>query len=112
MANKKTKKELFTEVLKMVESNAELKQFIKKEIDLVTKKNATKSKADMAKELENARIIAKLKEEMKQVPFKVSVAAKVVEVTSQKLTALLQKCVKANEAIREVEKSEVTYRFL
>ena len=112
MDNKKTKKELFTEVLKMVESNAELKQFIEKEIDLVTKKNATKSKADVAKELENARIIAKLKEEMKQVPFKVSAAAKVVEVTSQKLTALLQKCVKANEAIREVEKSEVTYRFL
>ena len=112
MANKKTKKELFAEVLVMVESNAELVEFIEKEIDLVTKKNATKSKADVAKELENARIIAKLKEEMKQVPFKVTTAAKVVEVTSQKLTALLQKCVKANEAVREVEKSEVTYRFL
>lgn len=112
MANKKTKKELFAEVLTMVESNDELKQFIEKEIDLVTKKNATKSKADVAKELENARIIAKLKEEMKKSPFKVSTAAKVVDVTSQKLTALLQKCVKANEVVREVGKNEVAYRFL
>ena len=112
MTDKKTKKVLFAEVLEMVKTNDELKIFIENEIDLVTKKNATKSKADLAKEAENADLVKNLKDHFVDKPFTITEASKFVDKTTQKITALMTKLEAEKKAVRTVVKSVIFYAFV
>ena len=47
MADKKTKRDYFTDILAVVKENKELTDFVNKELDLLDKKNKSKSKAQV-----------------------------------------------------------------
>jgi hypothetical protein len=57
MANKPTKKEQFEKILTYVANDAELVKFINHEIELVTKKNASKSAKQTERQAENANLM-------------------------------------------------------
>lgn len=64
MANKPTKKEQFEKILPYIKDNAELVKFINHEIELVTKKNTSKSTKQTERQLENAGLMETIYEGM------------------------------------------------
>lgn len=109
MANKKTKREYFEELRKVVIDNEALVEFIDHEIELLTKKNASKSKAEIAAEKANAELREKILEVIAKKPMKTSEIANILKLTSQKITAQLTKMLKAEEVIRTVDGKDILY---
>lgn len=109
MANKKTKREYFEELRNVVIDNEALVEFIDHEIELLTKKNASKSKAEIAAEKANAELREKILEVIAKKPMKTSEIANILKLTSQKITAQLTKMLKAEQVIRTVDGKDILY---
>lgn len=109
MANKKTKKECFAELREIVVEKKDLVEFIDHEIELLEKKNSSKSKAEIAAEKVNAELREKILEMIEKKPMKTSEIANILKLTSQKITAQLTKMLKADQVIRTVNGKDILY---
>lgn len=109
MANKKTKREYFAELREIVVERKDLVEFIDHEIELLDKKNSSKSKAELAAEKANAELREKILEVIAQKAMKASEIANILNLTSQKITAQLTKMLKAEQVIRTVDSKDILY---
>ena len=113
MANKKTKKEFFGEILEYVEGNAELTNFVNHEIELLNQKSARRG--ETAKQKENAEFTKIILEVLKNAenPMTISEMQETREelapLKNQKMSALLTKLV--NEGIVDRIKEKKVTRF-
>jgi len=109
MANKKTKREYFAELREIVVERKDLVEFIDHEIELLDRKNSSKSKAELEAEKANAELREKILEVIAKKPMKTSEIANVLKLTSQKITAQLTKMLKAEQVIRTVDGKDILY---
>lgn len=114
MANKKTKRELFVEVLEMVKGNEELTKFITHELDLIEQKAQARKNVMTAKQKENEKIVGEIYNEL----VKAGVALSMKEVqdrledktlSTQKVSALLKKLIDEGKVERLKEKKITKY---
>ena len=114
MANKKTKKELFVEVLEKVKGNEELTNFITHELELIEKKAQARKNVVTAKQKENEKI----SEEIYSNLVEAGVALTIKELqdkldnktlSNQKISALLAKMVDEGKVERIKEKKITKY---
>lgn len=115
MTNKKTKREYFMELRdivvlrEIVVENKDLLKFIDHEIELLDRKNSSKSKAELATEKANAELREKILEVIAQKAMKASEIANILNLTSQKITAQLTKMLKVKQVIRTVDGKDILY---
>lgn len=113
MENKKTKKEFYTEILALVQGDADLTEFIEKQIEQLEKK-AGKAKEKEADTLID-EVLAVLTDEFQTIAQVVAAIGK-EEVTSAKVSYRLNKLVKEGYAEKgnvKVEKSKlVAYKVV
>jgi hypothetical protein len=111
---KMTKMQYFTEVLKYVEGNEELTNFIKHEMELVKAKNARRSNAPTKAQKENAVLGASVVEKM-EVGKRYTVSelqkevAEIAELSNQRASAILKALVKAGSVARVEEKGKAYF---
>ena len=100
MTEKRTKREIFAELRACVIDKENLVKFIDHEVELLEKKNVTKSKAQIVAEAENVKLandmVAFMSKDTPRLTFTATAIAKGIDVTTQKATALLIKEVEPN----------------
>lgn len=114
MANKMTKKDYFAMVKEMVSENVELVAFVDKELELLDRKNASKSKAQVAKDEATVKLTADVKamfEANAEVVYTATEVALAFNVTVQKMTAVLTALVNDKVVAREVVKSKANFKL-
>jgi hypothetical protein len=120
---KKTNKELFTEVLAVIENSAidnkdELSAFITSRIELIDKKATTVTKADKKKAEERAALMADVLDglETANKPIKVSDLIKATPnlagFSTQKITPILTELIKTGQVEKVVIKRENYYSYV
>ena len=109
MTNKKTKREYFAELREIVVERKDLVEFIDHEIELLDRKNSSKSKAEIVAEKANAELREKILEVIAQKAMKASEIANILNLTSQKITAQLTKMLKAEQVIRTADSKDILY---
>lgn len=114
MANKMTKKDYFAMVKEMVSENVELVAFVDRELALLDKKNASKSKAQVAKDEATAKLAADVEAMFvanADVAYTATEVAVKFNVTVQKMTAVLTALVNDKVLAREVVKSKANFKL-
>lgn len=106
MEKKMTKKEMFAELRGMVSDNPEMVKFIDHEIELLEKKNSSKSGKPTANQLANEGIKEKILEFLNDNGAStVTTIMKAVGLESnQKCSALVRQLKESNLVVRSVEK--------
>ena len=108
MANKKTKKEMFNEILAIVKDNEELGDFIKHEIELLDKKSANKRATKT--QTENIGYKAEIKSVLTENGATVTEIQSKSEIlaglSNQRVSALLRQMVESGEVIKTVDKKK------
>ena len=109
---KMTKKDYFKELEKVVlnakvENEAELLDFINRQVELLSKKSSVKTKAQK----ENEVIVEKVYEALVRIAKTVTVSElqadeEMAEYSNQKLWALLKKLVDANRVVKTIDKKK------
>ena len=123
MANEKklTKREKFEMIAKIeaVASNPILAEFVEHELDLLAKKNASSSGKMTATQKANEEIKEKILENMSLEPnrlFSISEMLKVfpccVDLSNQKLSALIRQLVDDNKVERIEEKRKAYFKYI
>ena len=107
MANKITKKEMFTMIKAQVKDNAEMVAFIDHEIELLDKK-ASNKKATKTQEANigiKATILAVLESGKSMTVTEMQGAsAELGELSNQKVSALVRQLVEAGEVVKTIDK--------
>ena len=107
MANKITKKEMFTMIKAQVKDNAEMVAFIDHEIELLDKK-ASNKKATKTQEANigiKATILAVLGNGKSMTVTEMqSASAELGELSNQKVSALVRQLVEAGEVVKTIDK--------
>lgn len=108
MANKKTKKEMFNEVLAIVQDNKELADFINHEIELLDKKSANKkaTKTQTENVGYKAEIKAVLTEKGATVTEIQGKSETLAGLSNQRVSALLRQMVENGEVVKTVDKKK------
>jgi hypothetical protein len=117
MANKKmTKRDYFNELLTIVEvqDNKAMVEFINHELELLEKKNASKSSTETKTQKENAGIKENLLNEMEQGKrYTISDMLKELpcckELTNQKVSALVRQLIAEDKVVRIEEKRKAYF---
>ena len=117
MANKKmTKRDYFNELLNIAEvkANKSMVDFINHELELLEKKNASKSSAETKTQKENAGIKENLLNEMEQgkrytISDMLKELACCKELTNQKVSALVRQLVADGVLVRTEEKRKAYF---
>ena len=109
-----TKKEMFTEIRKRVEDNAEMTAFIDHEIELLSKKRSSvNSKAKAEAEARAERMFNALSEMDKPVTLselaKLTSDEEVAGYTNQRMSALMGRLIDNNRVKREVVKGKAYF---
>jgi len=103
-----TKVEMFNEIKAVVADNAEMVEFIDHEIEMIQRKNARKSSKPTAKQVANDALIVEIKTVLadSDAGMTATEVAKALdgEYTTQKISALLRKCVESGEVVKAYEK--------
>ena len=110
MAEKRTKKVVFTEMLEIeeIKSNPEYKELIEKTIAQIDKKNSYKGETKLQKE--NNATMELIKEVLATINTKVRIGElqeaneNLKVLSNQKMSALLKKLVDNNEVIKTIDK--------
>ena len=116
MANKKTKKEFFNEILEVVKDNAELVEFVNHEIELLNKKSARRG--ETAKQKENNEYIKLILDELIVSENALTISEIQENVTelsglkNQKMSALLTKLVNEGKVDRIKDKKITRFKAL
>ena len=113
MANKKTKRNYFEEILNLVEGNEELTNFVNHELELLDKKNANRGTSKTQKENEGIKdeVIKALRVIGEPVTI-TELQAKdetMAQYSNQKLSALLKQLVETNKVIRTQDKKKALF---
>ena len=111
MANKITKKEMFLKLKARVSNDPEMVAFIDHEIELVEKKNSAK-KAPTKNQVENANIKENILNSMvdnKAYSVSEVIALTGLDLTNQRVSALLTQLVNDNKAVRSVDKRKAYF---
>lgn len=109
MTNKKTKKDLFLEVRKVVAGNEELVTFIDHELELLDKKAGTKSAKVND---EQVALMEKIVNALTEIGRGVTISelqkenAEMAEYSNQKLSAMLKKLVDNKQVTKVVDKKK------
>ena len=107
MANKITKKEMFTMIKAQVKDNAEMVAFIDHEIELLDKK-ASNKKATKTQEANvdiKSTILAVLESGKSMTVTEMqSASAELGELSNQKVSALVRQLVEAGEVVKTIDK--------
>lgn len=111
MTDKKTKKMYFNELKAIVKDNAELVAFLDHEIELVEKKNSSK-KTPTKNQVENASIKDNILNAM--ATDKAYSVSEIIDLlglnlTNQRVSALLTQLVNDNKIVRSVEKRKAYF---
>ena len=117
MADKKmTKRDYFNELLTIAEvkANKSMVDFINHELELLEKKNASKSSAETKTQKENASIKENLLNEMESgVKYTISDMQKELpccaELTNQKISALVRQLIAENLVVRTEDKRKAYF---
>ncbi len=108
MANKKTKKEMFNEVLAIVKDNKELVDFINHEIELLDKKSANKKATKT--QTENIGYKAEIKSVLTENGATVTEiqgkSETLAGLSNQRVSALLRQMVESGEVVKTVDKKK------
>ena len=109
---KMTKKDYFKELEQVVsnakvENEAELLDFINRQVELLSKKSSVKTKAQK----ENEVIVEKVYEALVSIAMAVTVSElqadeEMAEYSNQKLSALLKKLVDTNRVVKTIDKKK------
>lgn len=112
MANKKTKKELFGEILKVVVS-VEHKEFIQRELELLNKKSGGKKPTKVQEENEKIKVqileILSVIDKPMQIKELQAEFQELAEYSNQKISALLKQLVEAGKVEKSTEKRETKF---
>ena len=109
MANKKTKRDLFLEVRKVVAGNEELVAFVDHELELLDKKTSTKSTKVNE---EQVALMEKIVNALNEIGRSVTISelqkenAEMAEYSNQKLSAMLKKLVDNKQVTKIVDKKK------
>lgn len=108
MAYKKTKKEMFNEILAIVKDNEEMRDFIKHEIDLLDKKSANKraTKTQVENEGFKAEIKSVLTENGSTVTEIQGKSEILAGLSNQRVSALLRQMVADGEVVKTIDKKK------
>ena len=113
MTKKMTKIEMFTAIREVVSENADMVAFINHEIELISKKAASKkpTKVQIENESFKAEILAYLTEVGKAVTIKEmqSAVGTLAELSNQKMTHLLSALIEEKKISKEYEKKTPYY---
>lgn len=117
MANKKmTKRDYFNELLNIAEvkTNKSMVDFINHELELLEKKNASKSSTETKTQKENASIKENLLNEMiKGIKYTASEMQKELscckELTNQKISALVRQLIAEGKVVRTEDKRKAYF---
>lgn len=113
MTKKMTKVEMFSAIREVVSENAEMVAFIDDEIELISKKAASKkpTKVQIENESFKAEILAYLTEVGKAVTIKEmqSAVGTLAELSNQKMTHLLSALIEEKKISKEYEKKTPFY---
>lgn len=116
MANKMTKREKFNALLEIAEvkSNPTLKEFIEHELELLEKKNASKSTTMTKEQKANAELKDKIVEEMQDgKQYTITDMLKELpccaELTNQKVSSLVRQLVADNVLVRIEDKRKAYF---
>ena len=113
MANKKTKRDLFNEVLVLVEGNEELTNFVNHELELLDKKANRTGTTKVQKE--NAELVEKIYNAIAE-PVTISELQEkvdfVADLSNQKVSALLKKLVDAGRVARTKDKKVTKFQAI
>ena len=113
MTKKMTKIEMFTAIREVVSENADMVAFINHEIELISKKAASKkpTKVQIENESFKAEILAYLTEVGKAVTIKEMQSAvdTLAELSNQKMTHLLSALIEEKKISKEYEKKTPYY---
>ena len=113
MANKKTNKEYFAEIIALAGANKELAEWAAKQIEALEKKAANRKPTK--EQVANVGLKADIVEALKAIGKPATVSELLVTgrfevtITNQKLTSLLTQMVKTNEVVRETDKKKAFY---
>lgn len=116
MANKKTKRDLFNEVLVLVEGNEELTNFVNHELELLDKKANRTGTTKVQKE--NAELVEKIYNAMVEIAEPVTISELqekvdfVADLSNQKVSALLKKLVDAGRVARIKDKKVTKFQAI
>ena len=109
MANKKTKRDLFSEVREVVAGNEELVAFVDHELELLNKKAGTKSTKVND---EQVALMEKIVNALNEIGRGVTISelqkenAEMAEYSNQKLSAMLKKLVDNKQVTKIVDKKK------
>ena len=116
MANKKTKRERYSELRVLANGNDELIEFIDHEIELLNKKNSAERKPT-ANQLDNVKIKKIIKENIGTNRYTITEMIKALlngtewaEITCSRLTAICTQMVEEGDLVRDVDKRKAYYR--
>ena len=113
---KKTKKVLFNEILEIVKGNSELESFINHEIELLNKKseNKTLSKNQVANESIKKIIVNVLENNEKALSITEIQSAndELVNLSNQKISALLTQLINEKLVVRSVDKKKAYFTIV
>ena len=116
MTKKMTKIEMFTAIREVVSENADMVAFINHEIELISKKAASKkpTKVQIENESFKAEILAYLTEVGKAVTIKEmqSAVGTLAELSNQKMTHLLSALIEEKKISKEYEKKTPYYSIV
>lgn len=113
MANKKTNKEYFAEVIALAGANKELAEWAAKQIEALEKKAANRKPTK--EQVANVGLKADIVEALKAIGKPATVSELLATgrfeatITNQKLTSLLTQMVKTKEVVRETDKKKAFY---
>lgn len=117
MANKKTKKDLFNEVLAIaeVQANEELVNFINHELELLSKKASKSGSTKTQKENEN--IMETILQALEEIGRAVTITElqkeneEMAQYSNQKLSALIKKLLDAGKVAKIVDKKKSLFKI-
>lgn len=111
-----TKKACFTQIMEIVKDNPELVAFCEREIELLNRKNS--SKTPTRTQIENEKIMIKIMEVLSEIdkPMTVtelqSASEDMAQYSNQKLSALLKKLVDSNKIVKTVDKKKSYFSMM
>lgn len=110
-----TKRENYAELRKIVEKvgNAELLEFIDHEVELLNKKNSTKSAKPTQKQLENEKlkdiILAEMGDKSMTITEMQESISALAELSNQRVSAIVKQLVEDNSLVRTVVKRKAYF---
>ena len=111
MSVKATKKELFIELRELVKDKVHLVEFVDHELELLEKKNSSKSKTQVAADAERVEMVHKVIDFMTvtKKAYTATEIAKELNVTNQKATAILGTAKDLGKVARNLVKNTAFY---